>query len=148
MPDIGRAAFRKFGFVQSSIVTRWPEIVGKAHAELTAPESIRFPAGRRAGGTLNLTVASGHGPIIQHLVPQIIERVNRFFGYAAISRVAIRQGMIARASSPSQPAAAQHAPLPDDIGEGLRQVADPELRAVLESLARGLSNTSGLPRIG
>src|SRR5262245_49610029 len=27
VPQIGRAAFRRFGFVQSSVVTRWPEIV-------------------------------------------------------------------------------------------------------------------------
>ncbi|MEL7218735.1 MAG: DUF721 domain-containing protein, partial [Pseudomonadota bacterium] len=27
MPEIGRRAFRRFGFVQSSVVTRWPEIV-------------------------------------------------------------------------------------------------------------------------
>ena len=28
VPQIGRAAFRRFGFIQSSVVTRWPEIVG------------------------------------------------------------------------------------------------------------------------
>src|SRR3546814_16632213 len=28
VPDIGRTAFRKFGFVQSSVVSRWREIVG------------------------------------------------------------------------------------------------------------------------
>src|SRR3546814_10696059 len=27
VPNIGRAAFRRFGFVQSSIVTRWGDIV-------------------------------------------------------------------------------------------------------------------------
>jgi hypothetical protein len=25
LPDVGRAAFRRFGFVQSSVVSRWPE---------------------------------------------------------------------------------------------------------------------------
>ena len=29
MPRIGGAAFRRFGFVQSSVVTRWAEIVGE-----------------------------------------------------------------------------------------------------------------------
>ena len=37
MPEIGRAAFRKFGFVQSSIVTRWTDIVGAHYAAVTAP---------------------------------------------------------------------------------------------------------------
>ncbi|MGD9810419.1 MAG: DUF721 domain-containing protein, partial [Sphingobium sp.] len=95
MPRIGAAAFRRFGFVQSSIVTRWAEIVGERYAAISAPESIRFPAGKKAEGTLSLTVASGHAPIIQHVVPEIMERVNRFFGYQAVSRVAIRHGEIA-----------------------------------------------------
>src|SRR3546814_3235961 len=51
VPNIGRAAFRRFGFVQSSIVTRWGDIVGHTYAEVSAPESIRFPAGQKAGGT-------------------------------------------------------------------------------------------------
>lgn len=69
MPQIGAAAFRKFGFVQSSIVTRWAEIVGQHYAEISAPESIRFPVGKKAGGTLQLTVMSGHAPMIQHVLP-------------------------------------------------------------------------------
>ena len=40
MPQIGRTAFRRFGFVQSSVVSRWPEIVGERHARVCAPEAI------------------------------------------------------------------------------------------------------------
>ena len=47
MPEIGRAAFRRFGFVQSSIVSRWDEIVGPRYAHVSTPESIRFPAGKK-----------------------------------------------------------------------------------------------------
>ena len=38
-PQVGRTAFRRFGFVQSSVVTRWPEIVGEHHAKVCTPES-------------------------------------------------------------------------------------------------------------
>ena len=48
LPQIGNAAFRRFGFVQSAVVSRWPEIVGARYAEVSAPESIRFPAGKRS----------------------------------------------------------------------------------------------------
>ncbi|MGH6634122.1 MAG: DUF721 domain-containing protein, partial [Sphingopyxis sp.] len=37
VPEIGRAAFRKFGFVQSSVVSRWREIVGDRLADVTQP---------------------------------------------------------------------------------------------------------------
>ncbi|MEJ7935882.1 DciA family protein [Sphingobium sp. AN558] len=147
MPEIGRAAFRKFGFVQSSIVTRWTDIVGTHYAAVTAPESIRFPIGKKAEGTLQLTVLSGHAPMIQHVLPDIIERVNRFFGYAAVAKVAMRQGQIRPAQSERRPPPRNLKPLPVELGDSLRDIGDPELRAVLESLAQGLANSRGLPKI-
>lgn len=147
MPQIGAAAFRKFGFVQSSIVTRWAEIVGSHYAEISAPESIRFPVGKKAGGTLQLTVMSGHAPMIQHVLPDIIERVNRFFGYAAVAKIAMKQGEVRGAAPERRPPPRNLRPVPVELGDSLRDIGDPELRAVLESLAQGLANSSGLPKI-
>ena len=33
VPDVGRVAFRRFGFIQSSVVSRWREIVGERYAD-------------------------------------------------------------------------------------------------------------------
>jgi hypothetical protein len=43
--EAGGQSFRRFGFVQSSIVSRWSEIVGERYAKVSSPESIRFPGG-------------------------------------------------------------------------------------------------------
>jgi hypothetical protein len=139
VPEVGRAAFRRFGFVQSSIVSRWSEIVGDRYSAVSSPESIRFPPGRRAEGVLNLVVEGAHVTMMQHVAPVVIERVNRFFGYQAVARVAFRQGpvQIARARTRAAPLALR--PLPAELGDSLREVADPELRACLESLARGVA---------
>ncbi len=139
MPQIGRTAFRRFGFVQSSVVTRWPEIVGETHARVCAPEAIRFPPGQKADGILQLVVLPAHAPLIQHVIPEIMERVNRFFGYAAVSRVKIRQGVVKPISAErraTQPPSLK--PIPMELGESLRDIGDPELRKVLESLARSM----------
>ena len=145
MPEIGRTAFRKFGFVQSSVVSRWPEIVGERHSRACTPESIRFPPGEKRDGILQLVVKPAHAPIIQHVIPEIIERVNRFFGYAAVARVKLRQGAVQAhdALGPSRrPAAAPSLkPIPMELGESLRDIGDPELRTVLESLARSLGTS-------
>jgi hypothetical protein len=148
LPDVGRAAFRRFGFVQSSVVSRWAEIVGERYARVSVPESIRFPQGRRADGTLTLLVEGAHGTMLQHVAPTIIERVNRFFGYSAVARILIKQGACA-APPPPEPRAAPSSlkALPLDIGDSLRAIGDPELRACLESLAGALSATSGAPVI-
>lgn len=140
--DIGGPAFKRFGFIQSAIVSRWKEIVGERYAKVSLPESIRFPTGKKAGGTLTLLVEGAHAPLVQHLGPMIIERVNRFFGYQAIAQIAFRQGRL-----PAVPRLerGKTAPVPAELGEGLRAIADPELRACLESLAGHIAGSNGPP---
>ena len=141
----GDLSFRRFGFVQGSIVSRWAEIVGERYAKVSSPESIRFPAGKKAGGVLTLLVDGAHAPLIQHLTPMIVERVNRFFGYAAINRIVFRQGK--PPAPPAAPPRPQLRPVPKELGEGLREIADPELRACLESLASRIAASSGPPAL-
>ena len=141
MPEIGRTAFRRFGFVQSSVVTRWPEIVGERHARVCAPEAIRFPHGEKSDGILDLVVVAAHAPMIQHVIPEIIERVNRFFGYNAVARVKMRQGAVKPpAADKAVTAPPSLKPIPFELGESLHDIGDGELRTVLESLARSLDS--------
>jgi hypothetical protein len=147
LPQVGGAAFRRFGFVQSAVVSRWRDIVGERYAAVSAPESIRFPAGRKSKGVLTLVVEGAHAPMMQHVAPAIVERVNLFFGYEAVERVAFRQGLVQAARSRPRAAPPSLRPVPAELGESLRAVADPELRACLEGLARGLGASEGAPRV-
>lgn len=143
LPEVGGAAFRRFGFVQSSIVSRWREIVGVRYASVSTPDTIRFPPGKKSGGTLTLVVEGAHAPMMQHVAPTIIERVNMFFGYSAVDRVIFRQGIVQAEKAKPRPAPPSVRPIPAELGDSLREVADPELRACLESLARGLGSGEG-----
>jgi hypothetical protein len=145
LPEAGGAAFRRFGFIQSSIVSRWSEIVGTRYAAVSSPESIRFPHGKKSGGVLTLVVEGAHAPMLQHVAPTIVERVNRFFGYPAVDRVAFRQGIVQAEKRRPRVAPPSLRPIPADLGDSLREVHDPELRACLESLARGLSTGNEAP---
>ena len=95
---------------------------------------------------LTLVVRGAHAPMLQHIAPEMIERVNRFFGYAAVARIQMRQGEIATPASRVAPPSLK--PVPAELGDGLKGIVDPELRAVLESLAAGVAATRGLPKIG
>jgi len=158
LPAIGGTAFRRFGFVQSSIVSRWGEIVGERYARVSTPDSIRFPPGKKSQGVLNLVVEGAHAPMMQHVAPVIVERVNRFFGYQAVERVQFRQGIVqvarAKARARPRPAPASLRPLPAELGDSLRSVADPELKACLEALARSVAGaeapavTVAIPLVG
>jgi hypothetical protein len=147
VPQIGRAAFRRFGFVQSSVVSRWDEIVGARYAAVSAPELIRFPLGKKADGTLELLVEGAHAPMMQHVFPEIIERVNRFFGYNAIARIKMRQGTVSAPIQRKRPEPAPMLkPVSMELGESLRNIEDPELFAVLESLAQSMTRNDDLAK--
>ncbi|MCW1403889.1 DciA family protein [Novosphingobium sp. MW5] len=99
--------------------------------------------GEKSEGILELVVVPAHAPMIQHVVPEIIERVNRFFGYNAVARVKLRQGAVKAPPAGEKPAAPPSLkPIPMELGESLRDIGDPELRTVLESLARSLDASS------
>jgi hypothetical protein len=138
-----RAAFRRFGFVQSAIVARWPEIVGEQYARHSAPDALNFPAGKRSGATLAIVCSGPFATMLQHVEPQIIERVNRFFGYAAVARITLRHGEL-----PTRPARAAQPdlkPLSPEVSSMLKPIGDAGLRASLEALAQAMSVTKGPP---
>jgi hypothetical protein len=155
IPAIGDLAFRKFGFVQSALITRWPEIAGERIAKVTQPQGLRFARGTKADGVLKLTVTSAAAPMVQHLSGDIMMAVNRFFGYRAVARIDLVQGVVRRTAAvppaglppPSAAAAPSSPPLPPSPHSGVRAIADPELRAVLEGLAASLATRSGPPKI-
>ncbi len=120
------------------MVSRWREIVGERYAAVSAPESIRFPHGKKSQGVLTLVVEGAHAPMMQHVAPVICERVNRFFGYPAVERVAFRQGIVRVAQVRARPGPAVAPADLDRDGESLREIADPELKACLEALARSV----------
>ena len=150
LPTISGTAFKRFGFVQSAIVSRWKDIVGERYARVSAPESIRFPVGKKQDGVMTVVVTGAHAPMMMHVAPEILERANRFFGYSAVAKVVIRQGEVAAARVKT--ATPELAPLSEaaavELGDSLRTIADPELRAVLESLARGVAAKTDMPVLG
>ncbi len=145
VPGVGRAAFRRFGFVQSAIVARWPEIVGEDYARHSAPDALSFPPGKRSGATLTIVTSGPFATMLQHVEPQIIERVNRFFGYAAVTRVTLRHGEVPAHPRLKRQAVTTPPPLAPEVSSTLKAIADPGLRAALEGLAQQITITKGPP---
>ena len=139
---VTRAIFRRRGFAEGAIVTDWPRIVGPHLARHTAPERIVYGAASRREGVLHLRTDSGAlATELQHLEPQLAERINTYFGYRAVARLRLVRGPIVHAANEPKP----QFPPPDadlaadqvaDLAERLAGIEDPELRAALESLGR------------
>ncbi len=143
VPNVGGQAFRRFGFTQSIIVERWAEIVGERYARHSRPESLSMPRGKQEGGVLKVAVSGALAPMLAHVEPQVIERVNRLLGHAAVVRVQLRHADIDPPARTAPPPA--KVPLSAETQSTLRDIADPDLRASLESLAEAMSATRGLP---
>jgi hypothetical protein len=130
-------AFKQQGFASAELVTRWTDIVGPEIAAHAEPMKVQWP--RQTGhdapapGTLVLRVDGPTAIEIQHLANVILERVNRFFGWQAVDRLALRQAPLSRRDKKT----AKAAPDPEAaarIAATLSDVTDDELRQALARL--------------
>jgi hypothetical protein len=74
---------------------------------------------------------------IQHASDVILQRVNRFFGWSAVGRLALRQAPLSRRDRPSV-SRAPDAGLVAKVAETLSSVEDEELRAALARLGASI----------
>lgn len=133
-------SFSRQGFAAAELVTRWPDIVGveiSAHSEPVKIQWTRPADGEeREPGTLVLRVEGPAAIEIQHLSDVICERVNRFLGWRAVARLALRQAPLKHAERKTgrrvDPALAAQ------ISENLSDIGDDELRAALARLGAAI----------
>jgi hypothetical protein len=129
-------AFARQGFASAELVTRWDDIVGQEIAAHSEPIKLQWPrkiAGEDGeAGTLVLRVEGPAAIEIQHLAGLICERVNRFLGWHAVGRLALRQAPLRRRHA--QPARAVDAAAAARIAENLADIKDAELKDALARL--------------
>ena len=89
---------RKRGLASVEIVTRWADIVGEALAARAIPIKLAWPSRPDSGepGVLHVRVEGGFAIELQHDAPIVIDRVNRYFGWRCIGRLALKQGPVPR----------------------------------------------------
>jgi hypothetical protein len=94
--DLTRAAFARHGFAYGELLAQWPEVVGRELAQFCEPERLRWPRGqqdatRKLGGVLTIRAIPGRALDVEYDAPRIIERINGFYGYAAVSDIKVTQ---------------------------------------------------------
>ncbi|MCW2308230.1 DUF721 domain-containing protein [Rhodobium gokarnense] len=140
-------ACRKRGFAAADILTHWPDIVGVRYGAVTQPEKLSWPRHDEddyAPATLHLRCEGAAALLLQHELPQILERINGFLGWRAVDRVRIVQRPLARRDAPKT-----KAPGPLDanaeaaLAESLEGIDDDALRAALDRLGRATLGDRG-----
>jgi hypothetical protein len=97
VPAVAGKALGKKGLGYGKLVTEWQQIAGADLGEATAPVKLAFPRGERTDATLTVEVVPARAVEVQHMLPQLLERVNAVFGYRAVSRIKLVQALPARA---------------------------------------------------
>lgn len=106
VPKLAGKAFEKYGFSIVMLLTEWRAIVGHELAEYSIPERLKWPrkvdaytdtpAGEkgRPGATLVLRVDGPRAIDLQFQSGQIIERINAYFGYQAVTGLRFMQAPV------------------------------------------------------
>jgi hypothetical protein len=141
LSDVFSDAYAKQGFAARELVTRWAEIAGAEIAAHSEPLKMQWPrpveGQPQEPATLVLRVEGPMALEIQHSSDVILARVNRFFGWSAVGRLALRQAPLSRRDPPRRP----RPPDPKEVKEiegTLSSVEDEELRAALARLGAAI----------
>ncbi len=138
-----KGAGARRGFVELRLVTEWEAIVGAEFAALCRPVKVTWRGrGSGLGATLVVAASGARAPEVDMRAPKLLERVNAFYGYRAISHCRIDQSRAgARAVEPglAEAAAPWEGPPPapvEGIGDERLALALARLGANVRARAR------------
>ena len=141
LSDVFSDAYAKQGFAARELVTRWAEIAGPEIAAHCEPLQIQWPrpveGQPQEPATLVLRVEGPMALEIQHSSDVLLQRVNRFFGWSAVGRLALRQAPLSRRDRP-RPSRAPDADAVAKVAKTLDTIEDEELRAALARLGASI----------
>jgi hypothetical protein len=142
LPDVLQDVVARRSGMTIDLMAAWDDLAGPDYARKTRPQKIRWP--RRASqddpfkpGTLVIACSPEKALFLQHEVGELIERVNRFFGFEAIAAIRIEQKQVGTAAE---------TPVKRVLSETERErleavtkkITDPELRERIERLGKGV----------
>ena len=141
LSDVFSDAYAKQGFAARELVTRWAEIAGPEIARHSEPLKIQWPrpveGQPQEPATLVLRVEGPAALEIQHASDALLQRVNRFFGWSAVGKLALRQAPLSRREKP-RASRAPDAKAVAQVAETLTAIEDEELRAALARLGASI----------
>lgn len=135
VPRIARPAFRRRSPAAAALMADWAAVVGPALAAVTQPLRLSRPAAAKDGagtdragrpGTLAIRCSGPVALELQHLAPQLIERINAHAGFPLVGALRFERGTVV-----PPPASPRLPPTPPPDEAAVAAVTDPDLRAAL-----------------
>ena len=134
VPGLVKPAFGKRAPATAQVVADWELIVGPAIAAVSVPRKL-------FSGTLAIGCSGPLALELQHLAPQLIERINRHLGRIAVTRLRFVQD--APAVRPVRIGVAAKAGAAAKAREAVSGLPPGDLRDALEALGRAVHGGAG-----
>jgi len=116
------------GFADVRVLSQWSDIVGPDMARQMQPQTLK-------NGVLQVAVSNSSLALqIQHQAPQLMEKINRFFGFRAVKSIRPVQTYFALEPQPQATVVVPDAGAQVRAEAQVSQVQDPELKAALSRL--------------
>ena len=135
----------KRGFATADLIQAWAEVVGPRYARATQPDKLIWPrreaaaagANARKGATLVVRVDAGMAIYLQHETAVILERVNGFLGFGAVTTLKIIQGPVDAPPPPRPPKSVSPAAA-NAASAAVAEIESEALRRALERLGQAV----------
>lgn len=138
VPDVAGKALGKRGLAFGPLLTDWADVVGPHLAGRVTPEKLVFPRAAKENAVLHVSAAPAYALEIQHLEPLIIQRINGFFGYAAVARLKCTPGRHVQPVKKPPVLRRLTAEEENRLTVAASTIEDPELRAAIERFGRAV----------
>lgn len=136
--------------ISTELIGVWDEIAGESFADCTRPEKIAWPRRISEGepdggyepGVLTVACEGARALFLTHRQGELIQRINGFFGFPAISRLRIVQKPVSTATRRPRirPLTGEKAERLKDMTDGIENEA---LKAALTRLGTGVMQKRG-----
>ena len=149
VPKLTAKVFEKYGFHSAEIMTSWATVAGADIAAISSPERLKWPRGsgtvdgdrvdhtQQTAAILILRVDPAHALDVEYCSGEIIDRINRYFGYRAVQSLKIHQvpSQETNASSMAPISQVDIAPAPAELAT----IPEPGLKDALSALWTSVS---------
>ena len=143
LKKINRDFSNKYGKIEYLIIAKWPKIVGQFFANHSEPNKIsRIPDGENDTGDviysnyLHINVSPVAAVEFQHFKDKIIDKINSYFGYKAISNIRLKQNFIPKKNYTKQQNSNKNISL-DKLE--IKNINNKELEKSLEKLIQSIN---------
>ena len=144
LKKINRDISNKYGKIEYLIIAKWPKIVGQFFANHSEPNKIsRIPDGENDTGDviysnyLHINVSPVAAVEFQHFKDKIIDKINSYFGYKAISNIRLKQNFIPKKNYTKQQNSNKNISL-DKLD--IKNINNKELEKSLEKLNQSIND--------